>query len=197
MPVLEDWILSQILDKNSCTLLCHNDIIILVEFIRLIIMAHIKILLTDLFQQNKNKSMSKAAAMLTLRASVLLYFVPVLLLNLFLSYFLIDLSSGLGRFNLYLMFLPSMLLIMTAGFTIYYAETLSEMKTCRTFNLLRFSLIVSILYSVFMIFCMLVAMYLKYNSLTDMSYSALYSQINILVLPLLWLLYFSFFIMNK
>ena len=106
MLVLKDGILSQILDKNSCTLLCHNDIIVLVEFIRLIIMAHIKILLTDLFQQNKNKSMSKAAAMLTLRASVLLYFVPILLLNLLLSYFFMDLSNIVGRANFYLMFPP-------------------------------------------------------------------------------------------
>lgn len=160
-------------------------------------MAHIKILLTDLFQQQENKSMSKAAAMLTLRASVLLYFVPILLLNLLLSYFFMDLSNIVGRANFYLMFVPSMVLIITVGFSIYYAEILSKMKTGRTFNLLKFSLIISVLYSIFIMFCMLVAMYLKYNSLTDMSYSELYSQINILVLPLLWLLYFAFFIMNK
>lgn len=197
MLVLKDGILSQILDKNSCTLLCHNDIIVLVEFIRFIIMAYIKILLTDLFQKEENKSMSKAAAMLTLRASVLLYFVPILLLNLLLSYFFMDLSNIVGRANFYLMFVPSMVLIITVGFSIYYAEILSKMKTGRTFNLLKFSLIISVLYSIFIMFCMLVAMYLKYNSLTDMSYSELYSQINILVLPLLWLLYFAFFIMNK
>ncbi|HCJ8467951.1 TPA: hypothetical protein NV714_001673 [Escherichia coli] len=160
-------------------------------------MAYIKILLTDLFQKEENKSMSKAAAMLTLRASVLLYFVPILLLNLLLSYFFMDLSNIVGRANFYLMFVPSMVLIITVGFSIYYAEILSKMKTGRTFNLLKFSLIISVLYSIFIMFCMLVAMYLKYNSLTDMSYSELYSQINILVLPLLWLLYFAFFIMNK